>query len=83
MTDFLDYLSTQYFDKFLSHAFIVYSSICEWILGKAVTKQEGTNFFLAAQKMVSFTQLPTVEKDTIFGATIKNFCPSYFVTAFR
>ena len=33
--------------------------------------------------MVSFSQLPTVKKDTIFGAARKNFDPSYFVTALR
>ena len=37
--------------------------------------------FLAAPKMVSFSQLPAVKKDTIFGAARKNFGPSYFVTA--
>jgi hypothetical protein len=31
--------------------------------------------------MVSFSQLPAVKKDTIFGAARKNFGPSYFVTA--
>ena len=30
--------------------------------------------------MVSFSQLPTVKKDTIFGAARKNFGPCYFVT---
>ena len=30
--------------------------------------------------MVSFSQLPAVKKDTIFGAAII-FVPSYFVTA--
>ena len=29
----------------------------------------------------SFSQLPAVKKDTIFGAAKKNFGPSYFVTA--
>ena len=31
--------------------------------------------------MVSFSQLPAVKKDTIFGAASKLFGPSYFVTA--
>jgi hypothetical protein len=31
--------------------------------------------------MVSFSQLPAVKKDTIFGAGRKIFGPSYFVTA--
>ena len=31
--------------------------------------------------MVSFSQLPAVKKDTIFGAARKIFGPSYFVTA--
>ena len=31
--------------------------------------------------MVSFSQLPAVEKDTIFAAFKKIFEPSYFVTA--
>ena len=30
---------------------------------------------------VSFSQLPAVKKDTIYGAARKNFGPSYFVTA--
>ena len=29
----------------------------------------------------SFSQLPAVKKDTIFGAAKKNFGPFYFVTA--
>ena len=33
--------------------------------------------------MVSFSQLPAVKKDTIFGAAGKFFEPSYFVTALR
>ena len=48
---------------------------------KAVTKQEGPKKFLAAPKMVSFSQLPAVKKDTIFGAARKKFGPSFFVTA--
>ena len=47
---------------------------------KAAT--EGPKKFLAAHKMVSFSQLPAVKKDTIFGAARKMFGPSYFVTAF-
>ena len=31
--------------------------------------------------MVSFSQLPAVKKDTIFGAARKFFSPSFFVTA--
>ena len=31
--------------------------------------------------MVSFSQLPSVKEDTIFGAARKFFGPSYFVTA--
>ena len=31
--------------------------------------------------MVSFSELPAVKKDIIFGAARKNFGPSYFVTA--
>ena len=31
--------------------------------------------------MVSFSQLPAVKKDTIFGAARNLFGPSYFVTA--
>ena len=31
--------------------------------------------------MVSFSQLPAVKKDTIFGAARKFLGPSYFVTA--
>ena len=31
--------------------------------------------------MVSFSQLPAVKKDAIFGAARKNIGPSYFVTA--
>ena len=31
--------------------------------------------------MVSFSQLPAVKKDTIFGAARKFFGPSYFVMA--
>jgi len=31
--------------------------------------------------MVSFSQLPAVKKDTIFGAATKNFDTSYFMTA--
>jgi hypothetical protein len=30
--------------------------------------------------MVSFSQLPAVKKDTIFGSARKIFDPSYFVT---
>ena len=37
--------------------------------------------FLAAPKMVSFSQLPAVKKDTIFDAGRKFFGPSYFVMA--
>ena len=37
--------------------------------------------FLAAPKMVSFSQLPAVTKDTIFGAARNFFGPSYFVMA--
>ena len=37
--------------------------------------------FLAATKRFSFSHLPAVKKDTIFGETRKIFCPSYFVTA--
>ena len=37
--------------------------------------------FLAATKMVSFSQVPAVQKDTIFGAAGKIFGSSYFVTA--
>ena len=48
---------------------------------KTVTKQEGPKFFLAAPKMVSFSQLPAVKKGPMFGATRKFFGPSYFVTA--
>ena len=36
---------------------------------------------LGAPKTVSFSQLPAVKKDTIFGAARKNFGPSYFVSA--
>ena len=32
-------------------------------------------------KMASFSQLPAVKKDTIFGAARKFFGPSYFETA--
>jgi hypothetical protein len=31
--------------------------------------------------MASFSQLPAVKEDTIFGATRKNFGATYFVTA--
>ena len=31
--------------------------------------------------MVSFSQVPSVKKDTIFGALEKTLDPSYFVTA--
>ena len=37
--------------------------------------------FLAAPKTVSFSQLPAVKEDTIFGVARKFFGPSYFVTA--
>jgi hypothetical protein len=33
--------------------------------------------------MASFSQLPAVKKDTIFGAPTKFFGPSYFMTAFN
>ena len=36
---------------------------------------------LAAPKMMSFSQLPAVKKDTIFGAARKFFGPSYFMMA--
>ena len=36
---------------------------------------------LAAPKMMSFSQLPAVKKDTIFGAARKIFGSSYFLTA--
>ena len=36
---------------------------------------------LAAPKMISFSQLPTVKKDIIFSAARKLFGPSYFMTA--
>ena len=31
--------------------------------------------------MMSFSQLPAVKKDTIFGASLQIFVPSYFVSA--
>ena len=33
--------------------------------------------------MASFSKLPAVKKDTIFGAPTKIFGPSYFMTAFN
>ena len=48
---------------------------------KAITKYEGPKFFLVAPKMMSFSQLPAVKKDTIFGAARKMFGFFYFVTA--
>ena len=42
------------------------------------TKIENTKnllLFLSAPKMVSFSQLPAVQKDTIFGAARKVFGP--------
>ena len=50
-------------------------------IAKAVTKQEAPKMFLAAPKMVSFSQLLAVKKDTIFVAARKIFGPSYLVTA--
>ena len=50
-------------------------------LPKAVTKYEGPKIFLAAPKMVYFSNLPAVKKDTILGAARKVFGPSYFVKA--
>ena len=53
---------------------IVYKSCAWWAISKnakAVTKKEGPKKFLAAPKMVSFSQLPAVKIDTIFGATRK------------
>ena len=37
-------------------------------ISKAVTKKEGPKDFLDAPKIVSFSQLPAVKKDIIFGA---------------
>ena len=50
------------------------------LLTKAVTKYEGPIFFLAAPKIVSFSQLPPVKK-TPFLVQLKNVSPSYFVAA--
>ena len=44
-------------------------------------KKGQKKFYLAAPKMVSFSQLPAVKKPTIFGAARKVSGPSYFVTA--
>ena len=54
------------------------SKLFKWsvTLGKAVTKEEESKNFLAAPKKVSFSQVPPVKKDTIFGAAIKIFRPS-------
>ena len=49
-------------------------------VSKAITKQVGLQKFLAAPKMVSFSQLPTVEKDTISNAARKLVGPFYFLT---
>ena len=38
-------------------------------------------FVSAAPKMVYFSQLPAVKKDTIFGAAKTKVDPSYFVRA--
>ena len=38
-------------------------------------------YFLAAPKIMSFSQLTAVKNPTIFGAARKFFGPSYFVTA--
>ena len=43
---------------------------------KAVTNQEEPKKILGAPKMVVFSQLPAVKKDTIFGAARKFFGPS-------
>ena len=51
------------------------------MITKAVTKLEGPKNFLAARKMMSFSQLPAVKNDVIFGAARKLFDPPYFVTA--
>ena len=48
---------------------------------RAVTKWKGPKIFVAAPKMVSFSQLPAVKKDIILGEARKIFDPSYFVTA--
>ena len=47
---------------------------------KAVTNQEEPKKILGAPKMVVFSQLPAVKKDTIFGAARKFFAPFYIVT---
>ena len=47
-----------------------------WQIGFIGTKK-GQKNFLAAPKMVSFSQLPAVKKDAIFGAATKVFRPSY------
>ena len=50
-------------------------------LSKAITKYVVPKNFLAALKMVSFSQLPAAKKDTIFGSARNFFGPSYFVMA--
>ena len=48
-----------------------------------VTHKEWPKKLLAAPKMVPFSQLPAVKKDTITGAARKFFGPFYFVTTLR
>ena len=42
---------------------------------KPSQNKKGLNSFLAAPKMLSFSKLSAVKKDTVFGAARKNFDP--------
>ena len=53
-----------------------------WQIGFIDTKK-GQKKFLAAPKMVSYSQLPAVKKDTIFSAARKFFGTLLFRDGFR
>ena len=56
-------------------------SVANMNFTKAVKKSEVPKKFLAAPKMVSFSQLPAVKKGHHFGAARNIFGPSNFVPA--
>ena len=49
---------------------------------KQSQNKKGRKFVSAAPKMVSFSQLPALKKDTIFGAAETNFRPFLFCDCF-
>ena len=52
-----------------------------YCLTKAITKSEGPKNFLAAPRMMSFSELPAVKKTPYLVQVERNYGPSYFVMA--